>query len=125
MFEYLHIVESVMSSLARIPGTVVRNPEEVEEGIRKLERAAELIKEAKRLLTGRSATRELVTKMEFALQYGTNDLRIRLQAWRMAQGGGWDDGSVGMARLLKERRELLAAHQDDGIFLVKPQQLSY
>lgn len=120
IFQYFQIIETVAPALCRIPGTVVHDQHDLERGKEELGRAADLLKQAAQLSTGDDGVSELVTKLQRELEYASNDLQIRLVAWRISRGSTWRDEAVEMVPLLKQRRDLLQANEHLGIFVIDP-----
>ena len=117
VLNYFQIIEETVPSVCKIPGTQVRSEQELDESLKKLEKASALLKQAQHLAIGYLNAPELVAKLEISLQYATNDVRIRRLAWDIAKSAGWSDRSIEMLPLLRERRDLYLSHQGKGIFL--------
>jgi hypothetical protein len=116
--EYFDVMEKTTPSTCRIQGTVVQSQADLDVGLKNLAHAAQLLKEANQLAGENGSARQMIDNLQLSLQYATNDLQIRLLAWRISQGTISRDETSELDSLFNDRRQLLLANKDKGIFLV-------
>ena len=125
MGKYFEILEETTPKVCSIPGSVVQNQEEVQQGLDRLEEAQRMLERADREAAGNIGVKLLISKLQMSLEYTITDVRIRLTAWKIARGGGWADSARGMAPLIYRLRAIFLAHQGDGIFLAPSAYTNY
>jgi len=125
MENYFEILEETTPNVCSIPGSVVQSQDEVQKGLDRLEAAEGLLNKAYQEAAGAPAAKFLISKLRVSLDYAITDVRIRLMAWKIARGGGWDDNAPSMAPLLHRLYAIFLTHQGQGIFLTPSSYTGY
>ncbi len=120
--EYLALIERVVVSSSRIPGTALKTLEQMRGYIKELQDAGALLKKAAAVAEPGPA--DLIGRLETLRQYALIEARIRAlhldQSQRMVRGG-----TKQMQELLEARLQLFTQNQNKGIFLEHPRQLDF
>jgi len=125
MEEYFRVLEETTPKVCSIPGSVVQNQGEVQQGLDRLNEARKLLDKADQEAAGDPSAKLLIRKLRASLDYTMTDVRIHLLAWEIARGGGWADSARSMAPLIYQLRRIFLQHQGQGIFLTPSSYTNY